>query len=131
MSITIYTAVTGFTATGGSPIVFTTDGQTVVNGKHFHVAAETDFRTRTNVSVKNRNPVRQPDGTYSKGKRQVTLTKPYIKADGTVVYNVERYESEVDPETPAADALNNRRLLTQLLFDSEMEEFHTAGTLPA
>lgn len=127
-NIGIMSGATGFTVTGGTLKSFTPDGQVVVNGVHVACAATTDFRVRENITLKNRNPVRQPDGSYSKAKRHITLNVPLLKADGTIVINRYRYESEEDPETSAATCKNNRFMLTQLTFDADCEDFHVSGS---
>lgn len=128
-ALTLMDAATSCSVTGGASKTYSPDGQTVVNGMHVADGAETDFRVRKQITFRTRNPQRQSDGSFSKGKRWITLYCPYLKANGTVAPNVERYESEVDPETPAANAINNRKLMSQLLFDADVESFHTSGSL--
>lgn len=131
MGLTSSTLLTGATlaATGGTAKTYTPDGQTVVNGLHLADASVTDFRVRPQITVKTRNPKRNPDGTYTKAKRTVTLYVPELKADGTIATNIRRYESEIDPETSAASELDSRKMFAQILFDSDFESFHTTGSL--
>lgn len=131
MSITVMTGATGFSVTGGTSKVFSLDGQTVQNGVHLADASITDFRIRPHVTVKNRNPQRQPDGSYSKGKKEVIVTFPFLKADGTIGFNVDRHTHEYDAEVSAALDKDLRYVAAQFQFDSEMETFHTGGALPA
>lgn len=131
MSISVQTGATGFTVTGGTSRTFSPDGQTVTNGVHMSDAAVTDFRVRPHITVKNRNPQRQPDGTYSKGKREVITTYPFLKADGTIGFNTRRDTEEYDAEASAALLKDLRYMAVQFQFDSEMENFHVAGSIPA
>lgn len=116
-------------ATGGTSKTFTSDGQTVTNGLHLQDASIADFRIRPQITVKTRNPKRNPDGSYTKGKRWITLYAPKLKADGTIAPNVYRYESEIDPETTTAAELDDRKMFSQMLFDTDFESFHATGSL--
>lgn len=131
MSVTIKTGATGFSVTAGTDKVFSDDGQSVTNGRHYADASTADFRIRPHLTLKNRNPQRQSDGSYSKGKREGILTIPILKANGTVSYNTWRYSQEYDPEIPAATEKDGRFMLAQVLFDSETESFNTTGSIPA
>lgn len=128
-SFQIMDGATGFTVTGGTAKTYAVSGQIVTGGINVSDNSVTDFKTRPHITFKNRNPVRQPNGTYSKGKMFITYTQPFVKADGTLGYNVERYEKEYDIDASAAALLNNRRMMAQLLFDSELELFHTVGSV--
>lgn len=131
MPVTIKTGATGFTVTAGTDKVYSPDGQTVANGIHMADAATADFRVRPHVTFKNRNPQRQTDGTYSKGKREVILTIPILKANGTIGFNTWRYSQEYDPEISAAVEKDGRFQMAQFLFDSEVETFNSSGAIPA
>lgn len=131
MSITIKTGATGFTVTAGIDKAYSDDGQTVQNGKHYADAATTDFRVRPHVTLKNRNPQKQTNGTYSKGKREIILTIPYLKADTSIAFNTWRYSQEYDPELPAATEKDGRFMMAQFLFDAETESFNSTGAIPA
>jgi hypothetical protein len=128
-SFQLLDGATGFTVTGGTAKTFAVDGQEVKGGIHCSDSSNTDFKTRLNVAFRSRMPVRQPNGTYSKGKLWISLFVPYQNTDGTVDVNNFRYESEYSVNTPAATILNGRRLFAQLIFDSELDMFHTAGSL--
>lgn len=130
MSITIKTGATSFTVTGGTDKIFSDDGQSVQNGRHYADAATADFRVRPHVTLKNRNPARQSDGSYSKGKREIVLTIPYLKTSGLVAFNTWRYSQEYDPELPAATEKDGRFMMAQVLFDSETESFNSSGSIP-
>jgi len=130
MAITIKAGATGFTVTGGADKTFSDDGQTVNNGRHYADMATADFRIRPHLTLKNRNPQRQSDGSYSKGKREAILTIPILKSNGTIAFNTWRYSQEYDPEIPAASEKDGRFLMAQVLFDSETETFNTTGGIP-
>lgn len=131
MSITLMDGATGFTVTAGTGKAYTADGQTVTNGIHMSDVSVSDFRVRPHLTVKNRNPQRQSDGSYSKGKQDMIYTVPFLKADGTVAFTTVRYSFEYDPEASAASLKNARFMMAQCLFDSELEGFHATGALPA
>lgn len=128
--ITLKTGATGFTVSGGADKAFSDDGQTVSNGRHYADAATADFRVRPHLTLKNRNPQRQSDGSYSKGKREAILTIPILKSNGTISFNTWRYSQEYDPEVPAATEKDGRFMLAQVLFDSETDGFNTTGSIP-
>lgn len=130
MPVTIKTGATSFTVTGGTDKVYTDDGQTVTNGRHYADTATADFRVRPHMTLKNRNPQRQSDGSYSKGKREIILTIPILKANNTIAYDTWRYSQEYDPETPAATEKDGRFMLAQMLFDAETENFNSTGGIP-
>lgn len=130
MSVTLKTEATGFTVTGGIDKVFADDGQTVTNGRHMADFGTADFRVRPHVTFKNRNPQKQTDGTFSKGKREIILTIPILKANGTVGYNTWRNSQEFDAEISAATEKNGRYMMAQLQFGSETETFNAQGAIP-
>jgi len=116
-------------ATGGTAMVFADDGVTVPNGVHISVPATADYRVRENATFRFRPPTLYPDGTYSRDKKTVTLVVPMILASGKVVNNVFRIEREVHPEYSAANAVNFNKLASQLLSDTDFDNFWSAGSL--
>lgn len=124
----VKSGVTAMTPTGGSNITLTEDGVQVTNGKHVSNAADTDFRTRRNLSVKNRTPSYQ-NGVYSKDKKTMLFTQPQILADGSTVYNLIRIEREVHPECTAANALDLNMIASQLLTASDFTTFWASGSI--
>lgn len=132
MSLTnaiVKAGATGLTTTGGTDISLTPDGQTVANGVHLAVAADTDFRTRRNMTIKNKVPALSPDGTYSKEKKTVTFVAPKILADGSTVFNLIRIEREVHPESTAAEAFELSMVGAQILSDADFTSFWASGSL--
>lgn len=128
-SFQIMDGATGFTVTGGTAKTYAVSGQIVAGGINVSDQSVTDFKTRPHITFRHRQPVRQPNGTYSKGKMFVTFTQPFTKADGSLGYNVERYEKEYDIDATTTSLTNNRRMMAQLLFDSELENFHLVGSV--
>lgn len=121
---------TGLTVVGGSDQTFGPDGVTVTGGVHVADVNQTDFRIRTNMTIKNRIPtLSSVDGTYSKDKKSIVIAKPKILASGKVTFNLIRIEREVHPESTAAEALELNMLGGQALSDADFLAFWTAGSL--
>lgn len=117
------------TAAGGTATVFTNDGQTVTNGKHLIVPADTSYVTRRSITAKVRNAAVQSDGSYSKTKREMQFVAPFVLASGKTSFNVIRISLEIHPE---AEATLRSQLLSAgaLLFsDSDAAEFWATGSL--
>jgi len=130
MSLTILDGAT-VSATGGTGKTYTTDGTIIVGGIHLADASVTDFRIRPNITARVRMPQLQADGSYTKMKISAVHTVPQILASGKTVFNLVRTELEVHPELSAAAATELRNKGAQLLFDSEMTNFWSAGSLTA
>lgn len=113
--------------TGGTATSFETDGTPVTNGIHVADMSESDFRVRTHVTYKNRNPVRQADGTFSKGKKDIILTIPFELASGDISYQVVRIGFEIHPEFTGLD--NLRHLAGQAVLDAEVDNFFVYGSV--
>lgn len=128
-SFSIQGGSTGFTVTGGTAKTMSIDGVPISNGVHVQDAANTDFKSRITMTFRSRLPQRQSNGTYSKGHNYITVVVPYVKTDGTVDTSIHAYHGDYTVDIPAATILEGRRLLTQMLFDSEIESFHTSGSL--
>lgn len=114
--------------TGGTATSFETDGTPVATGIHVADMSEADFRLRTHITFKNRNPVLQPDGSWSKGKKDVILTIPREQTDGTIVFDVARVSLEINASTSTADASNLRHLIAQAILDSELDAYYIYGS---
>jgi hypothetical protein len=115
--------------TGGTDLVFAPDGESVQNGVHLVVPAVTAYATRPGLYAKYRKPTVNANGVYSKDKKSISYTVPYVLADGTISFNVIRIEREVHPEFSAAAALDLNIVASQLLTDSESATFWSAGAL--
>jgi len=128
-SCAIKTGATSLTVVGGSAITFTPDGVTITGGIHTSDAAQTDFRIRKNMTVKNRQPSLGSDGVYSKDKKSITIVCPKLLASGKTAFNLIRIEREVHPESTAAEMLELNMLAGQGVSDSNFNNFWTAGSL--
>jgi len=128
-SATVKAGASALTPTGGSDVTFTLDGVSVPNGIHTADAAQSDFRIRRNMTIKNKVPTVQSDGTYSKDKKTITFVAPKILASGKTVFNLIRIEREVHPESTAAEALDLCMIGGQLLSDTDFTAFWSSGSM--
>lgn len=115
--------------TGGTAKVFADDGVTIPNGVHLTVPATTDFRIREQATFRYAPPKLLSDGTYTRAKNSAVVTIPKLLASGKYVNNVVRIEVEIHPESTATEAADIRKLGAQSLFDSDTDNFWTAGSL--
>jgi hypothetical protein len=115
--------------TGGTDLVFADDGQTVQNGVHSVVPADSSYATRRQMTAKYNAPTLSPQGEFNRDRKSVSLTVPMTTAAGKVVYNVIRVERQVHPEFADADCVKLNSLCAQALFDSETTSFWAAGSL--
>lgn len=129
MSVTLKSGGVSAT-TGGTDQNFVRTNTVVNNGYEYADVAEPDFFAREKVIIVTRQPQLQNDGTWSKHKVSARFTKPFVKADGSLAYNVGRSEVEYDPETPAADVDALREYVAQMAISTVLDQSYTAGTLP-
>lgn len=125
----VKTGASAMTPTGGSDETFTPDGVAVANGLHLADAAQTDFRIRKNMSVKNKVSTLSATGEYSKDKKSITFVAPKILANGKTVFNLIRIEREVHPESTAAESLDLNMIGAQLLTDADFTAFWASGSM--
>lgn len=117
-------------ATGGTAQVFADDGQTIQNGVHLIVPADTDYQTRRQATAKYRPPTLDvKTGVYGKDKKSISYAKPIILTDGRVVFNTIRLEREVHPSLSAADALELNTIGAQMLTDADAAGFWATGSM--
>jgi len=116
-------------ATGGTAVTYTPDGKTVVNGIHLIDASEANFIIRPSILVKSKDPVKMPDGSYTKDRRSIVLFEPFIDSLGKTHLNLIRIERETHPETAAADALDLLKKGGQICFDTDTASFFASGSL--
>lgn len=129
-TITLSDSATSLSVTGGTVKTYTPDGQTVTNGIHVADNSVSDFRVKPHITWKNRNPQRLSDGTYSKGKKEIIVTVPYLNTTTNLVqFATASYSFSYNPEIPAASLKNARYLLAQCLFDVDAENFHVSGDI--
>jgi len=115
--------------TGGTAKVFADDGVTVPNGVHVSVPATTDFRVREHATFRYNPAALQSDGSYSRQKCTASITVPKALASGKYVNNTVRIEMDIHPESTSTEYADLRKLGAQLLFDSDTDNFWTAGSL--
>lgn len=123
-------SATSLSVTGGTAQAFTPDGQEVTNGVHVAAAAVADFRVRPHMTFKNKNPQRKADNSFTLGTRTRIVTEPYLDSTtGVVHYVTWTLEERYSPVIPAATLKSARYKAAQTLFDSDYENFNTAGDL--
>jgi len=123
-------ASTGLSVTGGTDFTFCDDGISIANGVHLVVPADTTYTTRRQCTAKYRPPTL--DSTtkkYGKDKKSISFVVPKVLADGTIAYNTIRVEREVHPESTSAEQLELNRVGAQLCFDTDLDNFWSAGSL--
>lgn len=132
MSLNGATILAGATlsATGGTAKTYLPDGLAVTNGLHLQDTSVADYRVRPNMTVKNRQPTYNPvTNVWTKSKRSIALTHPFISTDLKMQYPVARIEFELHPEMTDAmiDALMSQA--AQLCFDPDFTGFYKLGNL--
>lgn len=117
--------------TGGTAKVFANDGVSVPNGVHVSVPGTADFRVREHATFRYKAPALQPDGTWSRGSYTASITVPKALSGTptTWVNNVVRISVDLHPESTSTEGADLRKLAAQLLFDSDTDNFWTAGSL--
>lgn len=132
MPINGMTILDGSTAqaapTGGAAVTLEQVGVEVKNG--IHVAdTSANFAVRANATFRNRVPVLQSDGAYSKAKRSIQFVQPKVLADGSTTFNLVRIEIEAHPETTSVEIASLRYNGSQLLSDPDVDDFVEFGSL--
>ena len=132
MSLKNMTLSSGATiaASGGTALTFADDGVSVANGVHLVVPQDTDYQTRRQATVKYRPPVLNAQTQqYGKDKKSISFVRPILLADGSVVFNTLRIEREVHPSLSAAECTELNKIGSQLLTDSDLDNFWAVGSL--
>lgn len=128
MSIVVKDSATSMSVVGGSDQTFSRDGRPVTNGLNYVDANDPDFFTRDTLALKSVGANVQSDGSYSRDKREVLLRDPYADAThGNQVVNA-RVLIDSHPGATAAQKLNARLRLAQLLADAAMDAFWNTGS---
>jgi hypothetical protein len=125
----IKTGATGFTVTSGTDKTFSPDGVPVANGIHVADMGQVDARIRASITCKNKPPVLNSDGTWSKDKRSVSFVVPKILASGKTTFPLVRLEIEAHPENTVAERLDLSYMALQILFNSHFASFISTGNL--
>lgn len=117
-------------ATGGTAQVFADDGQTIPNGVHLVVPADTDYQTRRQATCKYRPPTLDAKtGVYGKDKKSISYALPVVLSTGQVVFNTIRIEREVHPSLAAATCVELNKIGAQLLVDTDTDAFWATGSI--
>lgn len=130
MSVNNMTLAYGATlaATGGTSKTFKKTDQEVKNGIMVVDSSSTDYRTRITVMAKVKPPYYDSQtGEYTKGRKTITLTQPFVKASGKVEFPLVRIEVEDHPELALSDITEMRKRAAQLLFDTDLDDFFNLG----
>lgn len=116
-------------ASGGTAISFTPANSNGPNQLVVANANEPDFRLRENAVFKASLPVKQPNGSWSKDRRTVTLNVPIYDATTNTYEQITVRMERVAPvfATPAA-VLAAINLGAQLMFDGDTTAFWAAGS---
>lgn len=120
---------TSLTVVGGSDKTFSPDGVDVKGGIHLANAAQTDFRIREILILKNKPPTLLSDGSYSKNRLSAVYISPFILASGKIAFDLIRMEREIHPEVSAAAALEHNLVGAQVLSASAFATFWSGGNL--
>ena len=131
MSITLLDGST-ISATGGTSKAFSQDGRSISNGRIYSDAAEFDIRKRDYITLSNTPEKAVNGGTqYSKGRR---IAKAHVHDVDSASVPFEACNVSIlvtkDVRCSAAKLSLAINRATQLLFDSELSNFNTVGTLP-
>jgi len=130
MSVTLKDG--GATATtGGTDQTFDRTNLPVNNGYEYADVSEDDFFARQKVIITTRQPQLQSDGSWSKQKTSCRVVIPKVLSDGSVSYNVGRVETEIHPESTAAELDELREFTAQMAIGAQFDNVFTAGTLPS
>lgn len=118
-----------YTPSGGTAITFNRIGESIPNGIVCANTAQTDFFAREKLTASSREPVKQADGSWSKRKTAVRISRLYTRADGTVVPEVLRIEMETDPESGVGTINDFKSLGAGVLTDADFTNLFANGDL--
>lgn len=128
-SFSVNSAATSMSVTGGTALAFTETAKAVPSGIEVSAASVADFRVRPFVEFKNRQPVVQSDGSYSKAKREVKLVCPRLDANNKPYFDVVRITFEASPLTTDANQLDMRLMAGQILGLATLATFWSGGVV--
>lgn len=131
MPISTASLLTGPTisVTGGSAQIFARDGLPVTRGISVSDVAEADVRTRDSIVVKSTMGTLQPDGSWSKNRREAKFVSPDLLPDGTQDFPFFRVEYVGSPLHSAAKIAAMREKAVQLLTDADFANLWTMGSI--
>lgn len=117
---------------GGVDVTFTSDGQDIVNGMHFIDASIADFRVRSQLTAKVKQPSMVNIGgiaTLSKDKRSLLYIQPFVDTKGALHYPLIRIEREMHPDMTQDAMLEFNRRGAQMLFNANFTNFWALGSV--
>lgn len=120
---------TAMTPTGGTDMTFTSSPVTVAGGIALQNAAQTDFRIRENMQIRQSVPKVLADGTFTRDSKSVTYAEPKLLVSGSVTINFIRIERCIHPESTAAEAKNLNMMGGQILSDADWDSFWAGGSM--
>lgn len=115
--------------TGGSAKTFTPDGTVVNRGISVSDISVTDIRVRPQVVCKNQSGSLQPDGKWSKDRREVKIVLPGLLPDGSQDFPFGSVSMVVNPLWGPSTVQAIREYLVGLIMDSDMTNFWSTGSL--
>lgn len=118
-----------YTPSGGTATTFNRIGEQIPNGVVCANTAETDFFARIKLTASTREPAKQSDGTWSKRKTQVNVSRYKTLADGTRVPEVMRIMMETHPESGVATINDFKSLGAGIFVDADFANLFSNGDL--
>lgn len=117
-------------ASGGTALVFATNGKTIADGLQLVIPADADYQTRRMLTAKVKQPSINPKtGAYGKDKKSLCLAKPKVLPTGEVIYETIRCEREMHPSSSAAECAEMNKLGAQLFSDSDLDAYWANGSM--
>ena len=115
-------------STGGISKTFSSNGVPVQNGITLIDASVTDARTRPTLVVRTVPARVDSAGNWSNDKREVTLTRPKVLADGKQRFPNIRMILTSHPENTQAELDELRLQCAQILSDPDFVSFWRTGS---
>lgn len=116
-------------ATGGTAKTFSQNGANIKNGVQVVDTSVIDSRLRPAFTATSRVAAQQPDGKWSFERRDLTLVRPKLLADGSVAFNSVRVIFAFHPESSAAEIAELKGSACQPLFDADFANYFLIGSL--
>lgn len=127
----IKSGATALTVVGGVDMTFSSTSIPVNGGGLMLIdAAVADYRIRPTLTMKYKPPVYDSKTkTWTKDRKSFQLVQPEILTDGSIVYNLTRFERELHPESLLAKALELNMRSGQIVSDADFTAFWTTGSM--
>lgn len=116
------------TSTGGASKTYSSNGVPVQNGITLIDASVTDARTRPTIIVRTIPARVDSAGNWSNDKREITLTRPKVLADGKQRFPNIRITQTTHPENTQAELDELRTMCAQILSDADFVNFWRTGS---